>query len=129
MHRDVVVPLLKAVELLDVVQVVAPDDDGPLHLGAHAHALQDGPADAHVPGEGALLVHEVALLGLLGRREAKAHRAPVPHRLLGLLGQQPLGADEDGVLLLKRLLGLIHGGVFWPLGLSFRAGRRHLVCA
>ena len=32
-HWDVSVSLLKPVVLLDVVQVVPPDDNGPLHLG------------------------------------------------------------------------------------------------
>ena len=32
------------------MQVVASDDDGALHLGGDAHALQNGTADAHIPG-------------------------------------------------------------------------------
>ena len=42
--------------LLDVVQVVATDDDGALHLGGLDDARQDATADGHVAGEGALLV-------------------------------------------------------------------------
>mmetsp|Transcript_96360 Transcript_96360/g.249202 ORF Transcript_96360/g.249202 Transcript_96360/m.249202 type:complete len:200 (-) Transcript_96360:13-612(-) len=108
-RRQVGVALLEAVELLDVVQVVAADDDGPLHLVRDDHALQDLAADAHVAGERALLVDEAALLGLLGGREAEADVAPVAHGLARLLAEQALGADEDGVLLLEGLLVLIHG--------------------
>lgn len=32
MDRDVLVPLLKTVVLADIMQVVASDNDGPLHL-------------------------------------------------------------------------------------------------
>merc|ERR1719162_1300089 len=71
-HGHVRMPLLEAVELLDVVKVVSPDDDGALHLRGHHHALQYFPSDAHVACEWALLVHVVAVLRLLGRREAKA---------------------------------------------------------
>merc|ERR1719491_2841881 len=71
-HRHVGVALLEAVELLHVVEIVPPDDDGALHLRGDDHALQDLPADADVAREGALLVHIVALLGLLWRREAQA---------------------------------------------------------
>mmetsp|Transcript_122297 Transcript_122297/g.391106 ORF Transcript_122297/g.391106 Transcript_122297/m.391106 type:complete len:223 (+) Transcript_122297:25-693(+) len=107
------VALLETVKLLDVMQVVPADDDCALHLRRDHHALQDLAADAHVAGEGALLVDEIALLGLLRRREREADVAPVAHRALtGLLAEQPLGADEDGILLLVGLLGLIHRGRF-----------------
>lgn len=38
MDRHVLVPLLKAVVLADVVQVVTPDDDRPLHLHLGHHS-------------------------------------------------------------------------------------------
>jgi len=121
-HSHVAVTLLESVELLDVVQVVASDDDGSLHLGGDAHALQDRSTNADIPGEWALLVHEMTFLGFLWHGVAQADAAPVPCRLLGLLGQKSFGAQEHGILLLKRLLVLIHGacGLFegddvsWP---------------
>merc|ERR1719188_959037 len=104
------VALLKTVEFLDVVEVVAPDNDRPLHLARDCHALQNFAADANVPREGALLVDEIALLCLLRRAEAEAYVAPVAKGLLAsLLPEQALRADEHGVLLLEGLLGLIHG--------------------
>mmetsp|Transcript_122306 Transcript_122306/g.391128 ORF Transcript_122306/g.391128 Transcript_122306/m.391128 type:complete len:207 (+) Transcript_122306:25-645(+) len=104
------VALLETVKLLDVMQVVPADDDGALHLGGDYHTLQDLAADADVACEGALLIDEVALLGLLGRGERQANVAPIPHGPLArLLAKQALGADEDGILLLVGLLGLIHG--------------------
>ena len=41
--------LLEPIELLDVVEVVAADHDGALHLRRDDHALQDSSADADVP--------------------------------------------------------------------------------
>lgn len=40
MDRDVLVPLLKAVVLADVMQVVTSDDDGPLHLHFGHHTCR-----------------------------------------------------------------------------------------
>lgn len=40
MDRHVLVPLLKTVVLADVVQVVTPDDDGPLHLHLGHHTCK-----------------------------------------------------------------------------------------
>ena len=45
----VAVALLEPIELLDVVEVVAADHDGALHLRRDDHALQDSSADADVP--------------------------------------------------------------------------------
>lgn len=39
MDREVLVPLLKAVVLADVMQVVTSDDDSPLHLHFGHHTL------------------------------------------------------------------------------------------
>merc|ERR1719188_1350333 len=104
------VALLKTVELLDVVEIVAPDNDSPLHLARDRHALQNFAADANVPRERALLVDKIAILGLLRRAEAEAHVAPVAKGLLAcLLPEQALRADKYCVLLLEGLLGLIHG--------------------
>ena len=40
MDRHVLVPLLKAVVLANVMQVVTTDDDGPLHLHLGHHACR-----------------------------------------------------------------------------------------
>lgn len=40
MDRHVLVPLLKTVVLADVVQIVTPDDDGPLHLHLGHHTCK-----------------------------------------------------------------------------------------
>ncbi len=64
MHGHVLVALLEAVVLADVVQVVAADDDGSLHLHLEHDARQDAPADGHVPRERALLVDVRALVRL-----------------------------------------------------------------
>jgi hypothetical protein len=55
-HGHVLVTLFETVVLLDVVQVVATNDDGTLHLLLDHNSLQDTSADADGAGERALLV-------------------------------------------------------------------------
>ena len=64
MHRHVLVALLEAIVLSVVVQVIPPDDDGPLHLELLHHAGKDAPANVNGTGEGAFLV-DVSSLGRL----------------------------------------------------------------
>ena len=56
MSSEVSVSLLEPVVLLDVMEVVSPDDECPLHLGALHHTRQDTTTDTHVPREGTLLI-------------------------------------------------------------------------
>lgn len=53
---EVLVPLLVTGVLGDVVEVLAADDDGSVHLGRDDGAGQDTAADGDLAGEGALLV-------------------------------------------------------------------------
>jgi len=101
--REVLVPLLVPVELLDVVHVLPANDDGALHLGGGHNAGQDTAADGHVAGEGALLVNVGSLDGLTGGLEAEANVVVVATNALLARG---LGVLEDGGLLLVGLLVL-----------------------
>ena len=56
--------LLKSVVLLDVVKVVSPNDDGPLHLLALDNSRQDPPSDADITSERTLLVNVCPLNSL-----------------------------------------------------------------
>lgn len=56
MAGEVLVALLVTVVLGDEVEVLAADDDGPVHLGGHDGAGQDTATDRNLAGEGALLV-------------------------------------------------------------------------
>ena len=69
--RDVGVPLLVTLVLLDVVQVVPPQHDRPVHLGGHDLPGQNTSTNGHITSERALLVDELALDSLLRRLEAK----------------------------------------------------------
>ena len=109
MHRDIVVALLESPVLLDVMQEVVADDDCALHHRGNDHALQDPAANAHVPGEGPLLVNNVALLGLLGALDAETNDTPIMRCFLGLFAQHAHGATESSILLLEGLLHLLHG--------------------
>jgi hypothetical protein len=110
---DVAVAFFVTVVLGHVVQVVAPDDDGALHLGGDDDALEDLAADSHSAGEGAFLIDVVALDGLLGSSEAQTHVLVIPHASRGLLGQQFLAVEEHVVLLLERALSLNYNTTTW----------------
>ena len=56
MGGEVLVALLVTGVLGDVVEVLAADDDGTVHLGGHDGAGQDTATDGDLAGEGALLV-------------------------------------------------------------------------
>lgn len=105
MSSQVLVALLVTVVLLNVVQIVATQDDGALHLVRHNNARQDAAADRHVAGERALLVNVVALDGLDRSLEAETDIL-VPTLVLTLLGGQ-LGVQEDTLLLLESFLNLV----------------------
>lgn len=105
---EVLVALHVTLVLLDVVEVVAADDDRVLGLGGVDDATHEAAADGDVAGEGALLVDVLAVDGGLGGLEAKtdglpeAEAAGVVDVLLGLLA----GVLVDTGLLLVRALGL-----------------------
>ena len=66
------------VVLLDVVQVITPDDDGPVHLHLGDDSGQDTSTDGDFAGEGTLLVDIVSGLGLVGDLETQAGVAEEP---------------------------------------------------
>lgn len=64
MYRDRLVSLLKSVVLLDIVEVVSPDDNGSFHLLALHDPRQDPPPNAHVPSKRTFLVYVCTFSGL-----------------------------------------------------------------
>jgi len=102
---DVLVTLLETTVLLDVVKVVATDDDGALHLGGDDEPLEDLATDGNVTGEGALLVDVVALDRGVGGLDTQADILDPAHRF-HLPGVGALAGDEDGILALVSLLVL-----------------------
>ena len=111
MDRDVLVPLLKAVVLADVMQVVASDNNGPLHLHFGHHTREDTATDGDISSEGAFLVNISAINSLSWGFEAQSDTLVVAGELLlGLLAtisdQNTLLVLEDGGLLLISPLGL-----------------------
>ena len=105
--RDVGVPLLVPLELLNVVEVVDTDDQGPVHLEGLHGSGKDAATDGDISGEGALLVDVGALDGGLGGLEAETDSLVEALASLagGLLGDllEPLVHAQ---LLLVRLLVL-----------------------
>ena len=76
---DVGVSLLVPAVLSDIMKIISSDNDGSVHFGADAHALEDTSSDGDVAGEGALLVDVVALHGVGGGVEAEANFLEVSH--------------------------------------------------
>jgi len=60
----VAVTLLETAVFAHKVQVVAPNDNGALHLGLADHAGQNATTDPHITGPGALLVDVGTIDGL-----------------------------------------------------------------
>lgn len=104
MGSQVLVSLLVTVVLLDVVQVLATDDDGAFHLGAHNGTSKDTATNGDVTSEGALLVDVSTGHGFLGGNEAQTNVLEPAGTLA--LGNDALVVGENGVLLLERLVML-----------------------
>ena len=98
---DVAVSLFVTVVFGHIVEIVASDHNGALHLGGNDNALENLSSDGDVAGEGALLVDVVGLNGFLGGLEVEANILVVAHTGAGLLGEQLLAVQEDVVLLLE----------------------------
>lgn len=64
MHRERLVSLLESFILLNVVEVISPDDNGSLHLLALHNPCQDPPSNAHISSKWTLLVDVCAFTGL-----------------------------------------------------------------
>ena len=107
-HGKVLVPLLEPTVFLDVVQVVSPDNNGPLHFGRNDQTLEDPSTDGNISREGALLIDVVALNGGDGRLDAETDRFGEPDGLLADFGVRgPLASDKDSVLALVGTLVLV----------------------
>ena len=61
--------LLETVVLLHVMQVVPPDDNGPVHLEFDDNSGEDSATDGHIAGEGALLVNVGTLTSLNNKKK------------------------------------------------------------
>merc|ERR550532_262972 len=98
MDRHVLVSLLEPVVLLHVVEIVTPDNHGPVHLHLGDDSGQDPSTDRNLSSEGTLLVNVTSVFGLIGDLEAEAGIAEEPSfRWL----QSSLLVEEDGGLLLE----------------------------
>lgn len=105
MRRKVLVSLLVAIVFSNVVEVLAPDDDCPLHLGADNRPGQNAATDRNIRGEGALPVDVGSLDCLLWGAESKPNIL-VPPAGVAALCLDPLVDQRDSLLLLKRFFRL-----------------------
>ena len=101
MHSGVLVTLLETVVLLNVVQVVATDNNSSRHLRRNNHTSEDSSTDGDVSSERALLIDVGTANGFLWCGETKADVFPPT---LGLLGGD---SDRGSVLSLESFLVLV----------------------
>lgn len=64
MDRHITMPLLETVVLPHIVEVVAPDNNCPLHFHLDDNTSQDPSSDGHIACERTLLVDIFTLSGL-----------------------------------------------------------------
>ena len=64
MGREILMPFLKSVVLLDVMQIIPSDYNCTLHFHACNNACQNTATDAYISCEGAFLVYVCSLDGL-----------------------------------------------------------------
>lgn len=110
MGSQVLVPLLVPVILWNIMQIVAPNNDGALHLGGDDDTSENTATNGDVAGEGTLCVNVGALDGFAWGLEAETDilEPAIVTTLLGDdLGELALAVDEDALLLLESFLGLI----------------------
>ena len=105
MHRHVRVALFETIVLLDMVKIVATNDDGTLHFLLDHHTFQDTPANADGAGERTFLVDVCAFNCNARSFEAKTNVAPETF-LTNFDAGAFLGIQEDVGLLLKSTFGL-----------------------
>ena len=96
---DLSVPLLETLVLSDPVEVISPDDDGPLHLGGNDNTPHEAAPDGDGTSEWALAIDVFALFGGLWSLDAQTNVLNIASLLLasGIL----LGSQADLWLLLE----------------------------
>jgi len=101
MDRHVAMSLLKTVVLLDVMEVITSDDNGPLHLHLLNDTGEDATTDGNVTSEWAFLVDVGSFDRLAGGLESETDITVVPQILLHL---GSFSVKENRGLLLERFL-------------------------
>ena len=86
------------------MEIIPPDDDSALHLSGNHHSFEYFASDWHVAGEGTFFIDVAALYSFFGGSEIEAHVLVVPDSWGGLFGEEFLGVEEDGLLLLEGAL-------------------------
>ena len=72
MDWDVSMSFLVSVVFGDIVEIITPDNNGPLHLSGDDNSLEDLSPDGNVAGEGTFLVNIFGFDGLFGGLESKS---------------------------------------------------------
>ena len=105
MSGQILVSFFITVVFLDVMEVFTPNDDSALHLGRNDTSSQNTTTDGNISSEGALLIDIMAFDSLLGSLEAKTN-VLVPTLGDTSLGHDPLGIEENSLLVLERTFDL-----------------------
>jgi len=112
---------LEPVVLLNVVQIIPSDDDGPLHFGGLDDAFQNAASNMDIAGERALLIHVHTIDGSGRGLEAQANIFVVAQSLtlLRFSTQHPIVALSYCGLLLERPLRLFRKFRHPQISISF----------
>lgn len=79
MYGDVPVSFFISVVFRDIVQVIPPHHNGPLHFGRNHNAFQYLAPDRYTAGEGAFLIDVFGFNSLFGCFESKSNILEVSH--------------------------------------------------
>jgi len=107
-HGHVLVAFLESVVLFDVVQVISPDNHGPVHFHLGDDTGENATTDGDLADKGALFVNVVSLASLSGNFEAKSW-ADTKSGIC--LFKATFFVMKNGRLLLKSSLSLIRHGL------------------
>ena len=112
MSRNVGVPFLVPLVLLDKMEIIPPNNNSPVHLSTVTCSSQDTATDGNIASEGALLVNVGSFDGFPGSLKSKPNGFPkaVPTLSGSLSLPSFLRAEKHFWLFQKSLLGLLSHG-------------------
>jgi hypothetical protein len=112
-NGNVSVSFLISVVFGNVVKVVAPHHDRPLHFGGNANAFQNFAANGNVGGERTFLIDVLPFDGFLRSFEAQSDVLEIADAGTALLGQQFLTVQKDVLLFLESSFVLRYRSCTW----------------
>ena len=104
---------LETLIFLHVVEIISTDNNSVGHLGGNNHTpeirtlLHDSTSDGDISSERAFLIDVISFNSFTGGFEAKSNILPIADTFGRFFGEEFLGVQEQGILLLKGFLYLL----------------------